>query len=64
MICDPCRVAADWIPAQPLYANLEEVAADERRQAHLLCVGERACPCQHRVRVPAEKLTEEKRRDR
>lgn len=49
VICQPCAEAADWNPAQPLYRGLEAVAADERRQAHLLCLGAGSCACQHRV---------------
>jgi hypothetical protein len=52
MICQPCAAAADWVPARPLYDGIPEVAASEREQAHMLCIGAGSCACQHRVPTP------------
>lgn len=62
MICRPCAVAADWIPARSLYRDAPPgFVAEQRIEGHGLCVGAGSCACQHRV--APEKLSEKEEVD-
>jgi hypothetical protein len=53
VICRPCRVAADWVPAGNAYADDLQLRALVREDLHI-CIGAHSCACQHRTTVADE----------